>query len=175
MVPVVLTLAGCATSPGNPIEIPSASARIVGRQELARKFGTDFLKNPYLEPVTLFRGKLEEFVVIEVSLSLPTARNVVIRADVRSKDGAILAEQKDLSYMYTFTQAIISADDRDEIIRTDKLTRSYLPAASISGKAGYTKYLVVLMGKNPIPRPSDAIVEVNISGADSVVSVLPLD
>jgi len=165
----------CATSPSRATTDFSVSARIVGTDELKKAWGLTYQVNPYLEPVTLFRGQFEQFIVLELSLSLPEDKAVSIVAFAKDSDGKTIATVKSCQEMIEFTATVKSPEKGDLQLRKEIVTRSYLPGESFTGKVGTRKYLVVLMGKYPIVGAGDAVIQVFIDGRTPELVSLPFE
>jgi hypothetical protein len=167
----LLLAAGCASSPS--ATAPSTSIRLATLEELKSAYGYSYDVNPYLEPSSIFRGKLTEFVVLRVDLNLSAPAKVLVAARVADKDGRIIAEPKDLYLMTLFWDMWQTSDPNAEK-RLTSLERSYLPGLTFEEKAGRHRYYLVLTGKYPLERPATVQAELAVSGMDSIALKLPL-
>jgi hypothetical protein len=161
---------GCATAPAydpaRPIlEISQASG------EFLKGFGR-INENPYLEPKSLLRGKLNEFFVVRMDFNLPEASRIAIIAEAFSDDGKEAARAYDLYSFIEFWDYNTIRDDDNDSLRQRKITyieRSCIPSMQFNQRAGKNTLLVPFVGKNPIPRPATIYVQVAIGGGEPFI------
>lgn len=156
----------CASAP-EAIQ-PYASIRVMTVDELQSAYGYSFEVNPYLEPSALIRGKPYEFSVLRIEISTSGSAAAVLSASVVGADGTVLASAKDLEQMKLFWD-MWEGSDPNKGRRLTSLERSYLPGYSFEQKPGRRVYYLVLMGKNPLPRPATIEATLLVEGLDPVI------
>ncbi|MEI6387934.1 MAG: hypothetical protein WCQ50_14990 [Spirochaetota bacterium] len=169
-----LLLSACATAPKVAIMEPEVTAHILGQVEIERLFGSDFLRNPYIVRKGLFTGFSDELVVVELKISLPEAARVSFEATAQAEGGASPCRSLDSNEMIDFTSQIKSFDPVDVQSRTDAVYRSYLPSESFVCRKGTTTYLLALLGKYPIPRPTIVTLRADLQDLDPILIALNL-
>jgi hypothetical protein len=162
---LLFALVGCASSP--PITSSSASLSFASPQELRASYGYNYLTNPYLEPVSLLRGKKNEFIVLKIDLELAVPARVKFYASALSPDGKEVAELKNIELFQLYWD--MQAEGEGSGRRAPNLQRSYLPGFEFTARKGRNTYYAVLIGANPIPRPATVSAELNVVGLDSIV------
>jgi hypothetical protein len=165
MIAAICLASSCASSPS--VTVPEASVRFVSVPELKSAFGYSFDINPYLEPSSLIRGKLSEFIVLRVDLSLPKPTKVSAVAQLVGQDGNTLESSASLDKM-TFFWSMWETSDTEAGKRLTSLERSYVPAPEFTARAGKSSYYLVIVGKYPFPRPAKVFATVLVEGLDQV-------
>lgn len=162
---IMLALVGCKTSPKIKADAPVVLIEKASIEEI-RKYGPTYESNPYLEPRTLIRGKLNEFFVVKVSLNLATKSRVTVICDMKAPDGSTAGKAYSKDDFRAFWQQVIVQDQKSEDYKTKITTigRSCIPSFDFTEGAGLTTYYLPFVGKNPMPRPSKVYVQVSVSG-----------
>ncbi len=158
---VMCAFFSCATTPPIPGE-PRAVIRFLDAAELVRKYGRDYKVNPYLAPSGMLRGKPYEFVVAEVSISSPTRALVAIQGVLRDEAGELIAPLATFDGMERLWSDWSGSEVYDPR-RQDTLER-YYPRTLAFTVHRTRKVLVVFVAKNPIPRPAEAELSVEVAG-----------
>jgi len=141
-------------------------------------YGNSFVENPYLEPRTLIRGKLNEFYIVKLSLNLPETSRVSIIAEAKKLDGSEAAKAYDQNTFIEFWDAntTVESTSGSEIQKKNSsITRSCIPAFSFTASAGQTEFLIPLVGKNPIPRPAKIYIQVSAGSGEPCVYTATLE
>jgi hypothetical protein len=166
---IALMIAGCTTAPAFDPALPAvvlsrASAIDVG------VYGRNFDENPYLEPKTLIRGKLNEFFIVKIQFNLASESRVSIIAEAVTADGKQAARVYDTQGFIAYWESNIYKDD--DVQKQRKFTsieRSCVPAMDFKQGAGQAVLYLPMVGANPIPRPAKIYVQVAISSGESIV------
>ncbi len=77
----------CASTPQNDPALPAIEITIASPDEI-RQFGIKQGENPYLEPTSLLKGKLNEFLILKIHFNLMERSKVSIIAQSMKEDGS---------------------------------------------------------------------------------------
>lgn len=141
-------------------------------------YGNSFIENPYLEPRTLIRGKLNEFYILKLSLNLPEATRISIIAEAKKLDGSEAAKVYDQNTFAEFWDAITTVESisGSEIQKKNSsISRSCIPAFSFTASAGQSEFYIPVAGRNPIPRPAKIYVQVSTGSGEPCVYTATLE
>ncbi|MEN6399403.1 MAG: hypothetical protein ABFC74_03365 [Rectinema sp.] len=165
VVVLILTLSGCKTAPKAKADVPVVQITKASAEEI-KEYGPSQESNPYMEPRTLLRGKLNEFFVVKIVLNLPAKSKVSVLAEMKGPDGSSSARAYTKLDFVTFWQNVVAQDDNSPKYNQKMTTiaRSCIPAFDFTEGAGLTTYYLPFVGKNPIPRPSKVYVQVSVNG-----------
>lgn len=158
----VLFFSACATKLPFNASLPIIRIEEADQSDI-RQFGSDFTVNPYMEPVTMFRGKLYEFFIVKVSFNLSTDSQISIAAKAVSPDGKEVAKVYDQYTFAEFWDANTSGESNlsAKITRkTSSISRSCIPSFKFFQRAGQSEIFIPLVSKNPILRPAIITIEV---------------
>lgn len=171
-VAIIATLfSGCASTSRFDAALPVLAVSQAQYADI-RPYGPNYESNPYMEPRTLIRGKLNEFFILKLDFNLPADAKITIIADATTPDGKEAAKAYDQSSFVSFWDANTTSDpDNDSKIqmRNTIISRSCIPTMSFTQRAGRNTLLMPMIGKNPIPRPAKIYVQVAASTGESVV------
>ena len=172
-----ILLAGCASLPAYDTAKPHMALTAATEKELLA-YGNSFVENPYLEPRTLLRGKLNEFYIVKLSLNLPEATRISVIADARKPDGSEAAKVYEQNTFIEFWDAVTAAESTagSEIQKKNSsISRSCLPAFSFIANAGQSECYIPFVGKYPIPRPAKIYVQVSTGSGEPAVYTATLE
>ena len=82
-------------------------------------------------------------------------------------DGKEVATQRDIREMENYWYPIGGKTEVNIEKRISMLRRSYMRSNPYAAKAGKSSFIVVLIGKNPLPRPAKVEVQVMAAGLES--------
>lgn len=169
----------CNSSPAYVKDSPELIISNIKEQELM-KLASDSLVNPYIEPRTLIRGKLNEFYVVRLDFNLVKNSKVNILANMYSS-----RDKKPTAYLYeedkfiAYWEAYLNHDTVDDnVIFTKKMNiinATCFPSFTFMQKAGKSIIYLPFIGKNPIPRPTEIFVQVSIEGKEPYTFVDSLE
>ena len=164
--------ASCASAPR--LSTPSSSVVYVPLADLKDGFlGPTQNENPYIEPVSVFRGRTTEFVVLRIDYYSPVAANVSFSADIVGEKGESVASLKTLDGMRAFWDQWGSSRVSNEE-RSLTLDQTYVPDLYFESKPGAHSYYAVLTAKFPIQRPATLRAELRVDGIAPAVLDIPL-
>lgn len=138
--------AGSGITPASP----EVAISIMRADQLQAMFGPDSPGNPYIEPVGLFTGRKDEFVVACVEIAALGPVHLEATAELLDGDGkaqGFLGKDDFLSYWGLPDESL-----RDGARRARLLENSYLP--TLLGRIRPGLYYVVAIARYPIARPA---------------------
>ena len=166
----MLAFQSCASfRPPYDSSLPKVTISKASESEI-RAYGKNFSENPYMEPRTLARGKLNEFFIIMLDFNLPEKTSVSLVTYANSLSGEEVAKVYDEKTFKEFWWSNTIRDD-DSGLWERKMTaieRVCIPSLQFSQPAGRTTLLIPLVGKNPIPRPANIYAQAALSTGEIV-------
>lgn len=162
-------ISGCASIKPFDSSLPLLTISKAEKKDL-RGFGNTFDTNPYIEPSSLIRGKLNEFFVIKLEFNLPQNSRIHIIAEGNTNEGVISAKAYDMYALEDFWNSVTyreSENDAKFQLRISNIKRSCIPSFSFEQNAGQSVLFFPFIGKNPIPRPSKIYVQVVVENLQS--------
>jgi hypothetical protein len=167
---ILLVLLGCVGG-GRPREEGSSglpaepvTVAVISARELRSQFGHSFSENPFLSPKHLITRKSVEFIVLRLKVLGPTELEL-LQADAVDEAGKIRA----LFYpraKFTDLAKFFSAQEQDNMTKTNKIGWYYLPAERMRVPSGSRSYLLVLVGKHPLPEKVIARVRLRVGNEE---------
>lgn len=174
---VGILLSACTSAPKYRADLPPVKISRATAEEIGR-FGENFTTNPYLEPRTTIRGKLNEFFIAKVMLNLPAKAKVSVIAEMKSADGAVAAKAYARDDFIAFWDSVTSSEPGNDYKiqrRITNISRSCVPYFEFRESAGQTTYFIPFVGKNPIPRPANVYIQVTAGQAEPCVYTFTLE
>jgi len=168
---VALSSAGCTSSPATAA--PPVACVVLSASQIVM-YGPSRAVNPFFPRASAVRKAADEFVVLQLNLSLSEPARIALAGAVRDTAGNDAARLQSLSQMQEYWSFGEDVDDREARARMDTLTRYYSPALQFVQRRGRSEYIVVLLGKNPLPRPATAVLSVSLNGAEPQSFTFPL-
>jgi len=166
-----MLISACATnSKFNPNQ-PQVTMSQAVQAEL-RQFGPNSDTNPYIEPRTLIRGKLNEFYIVRLALNLSSESQISILAEAKGPDGTETAKAMDMYAFEAYWDSVTYREpDNDAKIQTRiaNIKRSCIPSFSFTASAGQGIYYIPFIGKNPMTRPSRIYVQVTVGNSEPII------
>lgn len=164
-------LASCVSAPAFDPTRPQVVIAQATQAEL-RKFGTSYIENPYMEPRTLLRGKLNEFFVVKVDFNLPADSKVSILAEAKLVGGKEAARVHDsYSFIEFWDSATLTESEKGAEVQR-KMTlieRSCIPAFDFVQQAGQGTLYIPFTGPNPMQRPATIYVQIVVGKGEPVI------
>ncbi|HWR12715.1 MAG TPA: hypothetical protein VN445_12900 [Rectinemataceae bacterium] len=163
-------LASCATlSEYNPA-LPKV---IIAKAEPGdfSRYGQSYESNPYLEPKTLLRGKLNEFFIAKLSFNLREESRISIIADAIALDGTKAAtayDQDGFRDYWTFVSGD-STEGKNFSKKMNTIAQTCVYSMQFTQKAGQNTMFLPMVGKNPIPRPATIYIQVSTGSGEPAV------
>ena len=165
-------IASCVTAPPGA-GTPGVSCTLLSSLDLG-SYGVNYTTNPFLPPTSLVKGTPDEFVALDLVLSLQDSATVNIDGAVRSESGDQVARLNDLPQMRDYWSNWGDRTDKTSRTRLDTLDRWCMPSTQFAAHKGRTEYVIVLIGKKPLPRPASVAVSVSLNGGDPQIFTFPL-
>lgn len=162
---VSIFLVSCATTNLASTTTELLTARLLDKSAIKLDYGTKWTDNPYLEPAGIVTGQKQEFAIIELRFALPSPRQVSISASLEDQNGQSVADfynRDALHHFWATWDELGNSSARDA-----KIDNACLDSTSIRVPKWNKSYYVVFIGKNPIPRPAVAKIQVQIEGEDT--------
>jgi hypothetical protein len=169
---VAVFMASCATEPPGT-GTTGVSCTLLNWLDLG-SYGANYTTNPFLAPTSMLKGTPDEFVALDLMLSLPDSATVNLDGAVRSDSGDLVARMNDLPQMRDYWDNWGDRTDKTSRTRLDTLNRWCMPSSQFVAHKGRTEYVIVLMGKNPLPRPASVVVSVSLNAGDPQTFTFPL-
>jgi hypothetical protein len=162
---VLFLSAACATGARPASGEPEVLCTMLTSWDLG-SYGANSATNPFLAPSGLIEGTPDEFVALDIALSLPDSATLSIDAAVRraGENGEIVARLYSLQDMRKYWRAWGDPSAQTSRTRLDTLERWYAPSSQFVAHKGRSEYVIVLVGKNPLPRPASATVSIALNG-----------
>jgi len=149
------TLLGCAGG-GRPQEeglsgLPEepVTVAVIPVRELRSQFGRASSENPFLTPKPLIRRKPVDFIVLRLKV-LGATELELLQADAVDEAGKIFASFYPKNKFVDLVK-FYSRHEQDAMTKTNKIGWYYLPAQRMRVPSGSHSYILVLVGKPPLP------------------------
>jgi hypothetical protein len=166
----LILAAGCATTGGgNPGPLTdSVSLVLLSEKEVKDQFGWNFTTNPFMARVGSLIPGTYDYVVAQLNLSTDAGAKVeLLQAEVVDKDNTVKAWYYDRKDFADFAASLGQSQDENSMARRRNVVNwYYLPSRSMDLKHGSYKYIMVFMGKHPVP--DNLVAHVLISVNDQV-------
>jgi len=164
----------CVTSyPNYTKEIPEILISNSKEKEILKIISSPSI-NPYIEPSTVLRGKLNEFFVVRIDFNLEKDTEIKITADMNS-----LKDKKTVAYLYereqflAYWEGFLSHDSIEDNLqytkKTNSIRKTCFPEFSFLQKAGRSVLYLPFIGKNPIERPTEVYVQVTAGSREPFI------
>ena len=145
----------CAsTKESGPLE-DSVSVILPSLENLRAEFGRNYTTNPYLAPGGSFIATANDYIVLRITVV--TQAGVAFKfLDAEAKDdkGKLFASYYNFRQFFDYVKGItldVTGLGGLNNIRIGTLEQSYLPADSMHIDHGKHSYIIVLLGKHPLP------------------------
>ena len=176
----MLLVSGCASSKGSVKQsgplVDSVSVALLTQKEVRGKFGPSFSDNPFLVRMGTVSGQPYDF--IDASLSIVTDSDADVEmfdAKVVDKDGKARAWLYDRDTFVKIITDLSNPDDLGSISRRQNAANwYYLPSRSLTLKHGKYEYMLVFLGKHPVPEDLEAYVRLSVNGGPDQEFNLPV-
>jgi len=159
-----LSFQSCTTTSLYSKELPEASVfSLTDRVNILKVIGNPST-NPYIEPSTVLRGKLDEFYIVKIDFNLEKASRIDIVARMDLANGSPAAYPYDreqfLAYWEGFASHDLIEDNVEYVKKMNAIRNTCFPSYSFIQKSGRSILYLPFIGKNPIPRPAKVYVQV---------------
>jgi hypothetical protein len=171
LVSTLVFLSGCATvhvakeAAGQP---DSVSVVLLSQKDLGVKFGSDPDKNPFLPQAGIILPPAYDYVVAKLGVVTALGTEVeLLQAEVDDANNEVKARFYDRK---SFTDLVcslgMSGTAQVAAKRRSVVDWYYLPSQSLSLKHGKHEYIMVFIGKHPLPDDLSAYISVMVDGEE---------
>lgn len=164
----VLALAGCSTIP--KISSPSGvdvSVVPLTTVQVRTYYGTNAQgdPNPFIPPGGLLTRQTQDYVVVRIEIAAAKEAEITV-GGMTAEDaaGKVVAEAFSWEQFKANLQSWYQPG-RDSQIRYNRARNAYLPGKVMQLKPGRWDYIVVLVGKHPMPHPVAVKIAVAVNAA----------
>ena len=168
---MTISVAGCAGEPAGKERAAPVSCTLLTSQDLWQ-YGATRVLNPFLARQSFIQGTPDEFVALRLTLSLAEAARVSVSGSVQDLDGKEVATLLSRAQLTDYWGQDAQGLNRDNRPLYDALERYYLPDFPFTSQKG--RYIVILKGKKPLPRPATVLFSVALSDGESQDFTFPL-
>lgn len=161
-----IVIFSCATAKRFDPSAPLISIERAEPKELS-KYGVSYETNPFIEPRSLIRGKLNEFVIVKVNLNLPSEASISITVSCTGSDGNETGKPYSRQMFEEYWLFYSSENDNPASVNRRNNTIGKYTFFSFDGRESggvKTRYIPVV-GPNPILRPSIVDVMITVDGS----------
>jgi len=174
----VLLASGCATSgakQSGPL-VDSISVVLLSDKETRMKFGPAYGDNPFIPRAGTITGKPYDFIDTMLSVVTDAGADVeILDAKVVDKDGKTKAWLYDRDEFVKIITDLSNPDDLGSISRRQNAANwYYLPSRSLTLKHGKYEYMLVFLGKHPVPDDLQVYVRLSVNGGPDQEFSLPV-
>ncbi len=172
---VAVILCGCAST-GSDAAFPGAagepvSVSLVTGRELRSRFGQSFRDNPFISPKLAIMAKTDDFIALELKVAAGSGADLeVLQAEAVDGNGNVLATFYNRE-KFTELAMIMSGPYMDNDAKRNRISWYYLPALKMRVPAGFHSYIMVLVGKHPLPETVMTRVRLSLQGEESSFEV----
>jgi hypothetical protein len=162
-----LSITGCASAPAERSgSSPAISCRLLPKTDIW-SYGPTYATNPFLAPSGLIKGTPDELAVLRIDLTLPESARIGIQGSVQDSAGNTVARLLDLNELRTYWSDWGDRTDKSSRDRLGMLERWCVPSLEFNAHGGRSQYVIVMMGKNPLPRPASVVVSVTLNNVEA--------
>lgn len=166
---IVLGLVGSCVS--QPKELPAAYSvnihKLDEREILAIRSKRD--ANPFIEPGSLLKGKVNEFIVFQIDISIDQTRTIKIDSIMQDREKnyieAYYPEQL-IAYWDQFVTRTEKASLTSYAKKVSLIKKIVLPTDTLTLYSGEYTYYLVFIGPYPIKKPAQAQIDVSTSSGE---------
>lgn len=167
---VSLSWVGCVTHQVYNTNKPAIQVEQATKTDI-RSFGFKSGENPYIEPSSLIRGKIDEFFIVKFSFNLSETKNISILAEAQDDKGASIGRFYTADKFVQYWKLRDAYDEDDNPYGNAKqvsIQSSCLSSFEFSQKPGVREYYLPFVSSYPIKRPATIHIQVV---ADDVIIV----
>jgi hypothetical protein len=150
----------CASAPTrSSVDGLSISVRPASGEEIS-KYGGSF-SNPYLPPKSLFFKSDLAFLVLIAQLDSAVGGESVVLEGIEDAGNALRFYPKQDFISWWYGQMGMDKQEKEKRL---SIEASYFPAKAFNAKPGTTSYYLVLIGKAPIAKSQNLVIDYLING-----------
>lgn len=174
---VSLFVAGCASNgsekaaDGTTAIANTVTVTFISESQLRSEFGPTFTDNPFLTPAPTIFPKYVDFVVLRVDVASGSGTDLRIsQAEAKDAKGKAHATFYDEEHFRELAKSL-SSGLVNNTIRLQKIDWNYLPSRAVKVPRGKHSYVIVLVGKHPIPDDLTAKVSLTLDDTPQDFSI----
>lgn len=166
---IILAFQSCATTIPYSKELPEVViSRVKGESNILKIMRNPYT-NPYIEPSTMMRGKLNEFYVVKIDFNLEQDTRIEIVAEMNSMNDISAAaypydREQFITYWEMFSSHDLIEDNVEYTKKMNAIRSTCVPSFVFKQKAGRSTLYFPFIGKNPLPKPAKVFVQVYMNG-----------
>jgi len=166
---IVFEFQSCTTTNPYSKELPTMAVSHVIDQNNILKIVRNPYTNPYIEPSTMMRGKLNEFYVVKIDFNLEQDTRIEIVAEMNSMNDISAAaypydREQFITYWEMFSSHDLIEDNVEYTKKMNAIRSTCVPSFVFTQKAGRSTLYFPFIGKNPLPKPAKVFVQVYMNG-----------
>jgi len=122
--------------------------------------------NPYIEPGSIIRGKIDEFVVIRIEFKIEREMLISIFGDLKDNDGKyipIYYSEEFLTYWDQFRGSNDRNSTQNFIKKQNLIKQTCIPGSQFKLRPGQYIYYLVFIGPYPIKKPARGRIDISTS------------
>jgi len=153
----------CATTDKSLPTSYSVSLQKLDEKEIV-SIKTNKSINPYLEPGSIIRGKVNEFVIFKIDLSIENRKTVYIDNAMKDNEGNNVTSyysESFLAYWDQYSDRTGNFANPDMAKKRNLIEQTCLPGSQMDLKPGLYSFYLVFIGPYPLSKPAHA--QINIS------------
>jgi len=163
---VLVLVFSCASQPGKlePISY-SANVKKVDEKGILAINSNKYI-NPFIEPGSLLRGKVNEFAVFQIDFSIDKMRTIRVDSIMYDREkNYIEAYDREMliSYWDLFVTRSDSQSVKNHAKKVNLIENIVLPKSPIVLHPGNYKYYIIFVGPYPIKKPAQIQIDVSTS------------
>jgi hypothetical protein len=177
LVGFILMLNGCETvkrttttvsagDPGDPVSLV-----VLSEKDVRAQYGRTFMENPYISPSSSILPTYNDYVVVKLNFNtMGSVPMIVQRAEVtddRGKDFASFMTREKFEE-FAMNQ---SPDQANNTLKRNMIGWYYLPQTTMTLEAGKHSYLIVMVGRHPIPDTATIHIDVSLNNVDRTFDI----
>ena len=164
-------LSGCASVRGSTDSVTqpdSVSVVLLSQKDLNVQFGSDPDTNPFLPQAGIILPPAYDYVVAKLGVVTASGAEVeLLQAEVDDVDNKVKAHFYDRKSFTDLACSLgISGTAQTAAKRRSVVDWYYLPSQSLSLKRGKHDYIMVFIGKHPLPSDLTAYISVMLNGEE---------
>lgn len=172
ILPIVIFAWSCASVEDNPQQYGINVKRLNADEIRAI---SNLQINPYIEPSSIIRGKIDEFIVVRIEFSVEREMLISISSDLKDRNGKhipIYYVDDLLAYWDQFRGSNDKKSIQDFIKKQNLIKQTCIPDSQFRLRPGRYVYYLVFIGPYPIKMPVQGKIEISSSsGAYDLIQI----
>jgi len=167
----IFLFTSCASLPHFDPDLPPVEIEPASDSDI-KKFGIKPGENPYLEPISIIKKKLNEFYILKIRFNLSERTYISIHTESLKEDGSeagrfYTAEQ----FLAFWEQREFYTEDNNPYGNSKIITiqRSCIPSLEFFQNPGISEYFLPLESKYPIPRPANIYIQISLGSREPII------